>query len=249
MSFVRADGAFWLTAVEGRAHVKALAGEPRVTLVVSNAGTGSPGRQMLAVRGVATVHRDRATLEWFLAEVHVADAAGRPRSLRTAARQSEAPRHRGATRRHRGQPRLPQDARQRPRWGRDVSAHLMVVLSNAKPGQDEPFNRWYSDVHMIETIDKLDGFVAAQRFRQADLDGAPALPLPVPRDLRDPGGRAGHRVRPVHLAAGGARRGDGGRTRAGGIRVGHAAARPVPRRVLLAHHRARALDPHSGARA
>jgi general stress protein 26 len=66
MSFVRADGAFWLTAVEGRAHVKALAGEPRVTLVVTNAGTGSPGRQMLAVRGVATVHRDRATLEWFL---------------------------------------------------------------------------------------------------------------------------------------------------------------------------------------
>ena len=46
MSFVRADGAFWLTAVEGRAHVKALAGEPRVTLVVTNAGTGSPGRQM-----------------------------------------------------------------------------------------------------------------------------------------------------------------------------------------------------------
>ena len=52
----------------------------------------------------------------------------------------------------------------------------MVVLSNAKPGEDEPFNRWYSDVHMIETIDKLDGFVAAQRFRQADLDGAPPCP-------------------------------------------------------------------------
>jgi hypothetical protein len=52
----------------------------------------------------------------------------------------------------------------------------MVVLSNAKPSQDEPFNRWYSDVHMIETIDKLDGFLAAQRFRQADLDGAPPCP-------------------------------------------------------------------------
>ena len=52
----------------------------------------------------------------------------------------------------------------------------MVVLSNAKPGQDEPFNRWYSDVHMIETIDRLDGFVAAQRFRQADLEGAPPCP-------------------------------------------------------------------------
>jgi hypothetical protein len=44
MSFVRADGAFWLTAVENRVHVKALAAEPRVT----------------------TVHRDRETLEWFL---------------------------------------------------------------------------------------------------------------------------------------------------------------------------------------
>ena len=66
MSFLRADGAFWLTAVENRAHVRALATEPRVTLVVTNAGTGSPGRQMLAVRGVATVHRDRETIEWFL---------------------------------------------------------------------------------------------------------------------------------------------------------------------------------------
>jgi hypothetical protein len=61
-----------------------------------------------------------------------------------------------------------------------VSSHLMVVLSNAKPGQDEPFNRWYSDVHMIETIDKLDGFLSAQRFRQADLDGAP--PYEIPED-------------------------------------------------------------------
>lgn len=52
----------------------------------------------------------------------------------------------------------------------------MVVLSNAKPGQDEPFNRWYSDVHMIETIDRLDGFLSAQRYRRADLDGAPPCP-------------------------------------------------------------------------
>ena len=57
-----------------------------------------------------------------------------------------------------------------------MSAHLMVVLSNAKPGQDEPFNRWYTDVHMVETIDRLDGFLSAQRYRQADLDGAPPCP-------------------------------------------------------------------------
>ena len=65
MSFVRADGAFWLTAVESRQHARSLAADPRVTLVVSNAGTGSPGRQMLAIRGVALVHRDPPTKEWF----------------------------------------------------------------------------------------------------------------------------------------------------------------------------------------
>ncbi len=66
MSFLRADGAFWLTAVRSRPHAKALARDPRVTLVVSNAGTGSTGRQMLAVRGVATVHDDAPTTAWFL---------------------------------------------------------------------------------------------------------------------------------------------------------------------------------------
>jgi len=57
-----------------------------------------------------------------------------------------------------------------------VAPHLMVVLSNARPGQDEEFNRWYSDVHMIETIDKLEGFASAQRFQLADLDAAPPCP-------------------------------------------------------------------------
>lgn len=65
MSFVEIGGTFWLTAVDTRPHAKALLADPRVTLVVSNAGTGRPGRQMLAIRGVALVHRDRATKEWF----------------------------------------------------------------------------------------------------------------------------------------------------------------------------------------
>lgn len=66
MSFFFHDDTFWLTAVEGRAHTRALAGEPRVSIVVSNAGTGLPGRRMLAVRGLATVHRDDETKAWFL---------------------------------------------------------------------------------------------------------------------------------------------------------------------------------------
>ena len=52
----------------------------------------------------------------------------------------------------------------------------MVVLSNAKPGQDDEFNRWYSHVHVLDTINKLDGFLSAQRFEQASLPDAPPCP-------------------------------------------------------------------------
>jgi hypothetical protein len=57
-----------------------------------------------------------------------------------------------------------------------VGRHLMVVLSNSKPGQEDEFNRWYSQVHVLDTINKLDGFLSAQRFELADLDGAPPCP-------------------------------------------------------------------------
>lgn len=66
MSFLYEDGAYWLTAVADRRHAKAVRNDPRVTLVITNAGTGLPGRRMLAIRGVATVHDDEATKRWFL---------------------------------------------------------------------------------------------------------------------------------------------------------------------------------------
>lgn len=56
-----------------------------------------------------------------------------------------------------------------------MARHLMVVLSNPKPGQDEEYNRWY-DVHLRETIDKLDGFATGQRFALAELPDAPDVP-------------------------------------------------------------------------
>lgn len=65
MSFLVHEGSYWLTAVAGRAHARAVAADPRVTLVVTNAGTGLPGRQMVAIRGVAIIHRDDATKRWF----------------------------------------------------------------------------------------------------------------------------------------------------------------------------------------
>ncbi len=53
--------------------------------------------------------------------------------------------------------------------------HLMVVLSNARSDQEDEFNLWY-DEHLRDTIDKLDGFAAAQRFELATLPGAPEVP-------------------------------------------------------------------------
>jgi Pyridoxamine 5'-phosphate oxidase len=66
MSFLYADGCLWLTAVAGRAHAEAIKRDPRVTVVVSNAGTRLPGRRMVALRGVAFLHADEQTKRWFL---------------------------------------------------------------------------------------------------------------------------------------------------------------------------------------
>lgn len=66
MSFLCRDGQFWLTAATGRDHVESLRADPRVTLVVTNAGTDLPGRAMVAVQGTAVLHTDRPTKDWFL---------------------------------------------------------------------------------------------------------------------------------------------------------------------------------------
>jgi hypothetical protein len=49
-----------------------------------------------------------------------------------------------------------------------VANALMVVLSNARPDVEDEFNDWYSNVHIVEVVDRLEGFEAAQRFELAD---------------------------------------------------------------------------------
>jgi nitroimidazol reductase NimA-like FMN-containing flavoprotein (pyridoxamine 5'-phosphate oxidase superfamily) len=66
VSFARFEGSFWLTAVEGRVHVRGLRRDPRAALVVTNAGTGLEGRRMVSVRGRAVVHSDRETKDRIL---------------------------------------------------------------------------------------------------------------------------------------------------------------------------------------
>jgi hypothetical protein len=49
------------------------------------------------------------------------------------------------------------------------SRHILVVYSNAAEGQDEEYNRWYTETHLPEVVE-TDGFVAAQRFRLSPLE-------------------------------------------------------------------------------
>jgi hypothetical protein len=52
---------------------------------------------------------------------------------------------------------------------------LQVVLTNARPGQDEVFNTWYNERHIPDVL-TVPGFLAAQRFKVASL--SPAKPSP-----------------------------------------------------------------------
>ena len=56
------EGHFWFATVEGRRQVRGVDSDPRVAVVVSNTGTDLPGRRMVALRGEARVHRDRAVV-------------------------------------------------------------------------------------------------------------------------------------------------------------------------------------------
>ncbi len=54
--------------------------------------------------------------------------------------------------------------------------HMLVVLSNAREGQDDQFNAWYTDTHLGDVLG-IPGFAAAQRFKLSDAQmGAADLP-------------------------------------------------------------------------
>jgi hypothetical protein len=48
--------------------------------------------------------------------------------------------------------------------GGPATDHLMVVMSNAVPGREDEFNDWYTNEHVVDAVEKLPGFVAAQRY-------------------------------------------------------------------------------------
>lgn len=48
-----------------------------------------------------------------------------------------------------------------------MAKHMLVVLSNCVEGRDDEFNDWYTNQHLADVL-KVEGFVAAQRFRLSD---------------------------------------------------------------------------------
>ena len=65
MSYIWSKGRIWCTATEQRARMKALARDPRCSVVISNAGTGSDISQSITFKGHAVLHKDQETKDWF----------------------------------------------------------------------------------------------------------------------------------------------------------------------------------------
>ncbi len=65
MNYVVRDGAFWLTATRRRARIAAIERDPRVAIAVSSRGTDIGVSQSVTHKGIATVHDDQATKDWF----------------------------------------------------------------------------------------------------------------------------------------------------------------------------------------
>jgi hypothetical protein len=52
----------------------------------------------------------------------------------------------------------------------DGPFHQMLVFTNANPGTDPEFNRWYDEVHIPDIFNTIGGFVGAHRYRRAAVD-------------------------------------------------------------------------------
>jgi len=78
MSFVFVDDRFWLTASGQRKRIAAVRRDPRVSIVVSSAGTSLPPNRTVTYKGRCRVHDDETTKRWFYpalaAALHPSDA-------------------------------------------------------------------------------------------------------------------------------------------------------------------------------
>ena len=69
MSYVYADGCFWLSVSSLRVRVKAVARDPRCAISITSKGTKLRSGLSLTYKGTCEVLSDRATVDWFLPEL------------------------------------------------------------------------------------------------------------------------------------------------------------------------------------
>ncbi len=65
MSYLWAEGRFWLTLGAHRHRVAAIRRDPRVSVCVTSTGTPLGGGKTVTVKGRAIIHEDRETKDWF----------------------------------------------------------------------------------------------------------------------------------------------------------------------------------------
>lgn len=78
MSYLFRDGRFWLTASARRARTRAIARDPRVSIVVSSLGTTIGRGRSVTYKGHAVVHDAPEVKSWFYPELAAAVRPGQP---------------------------------------------------------------------------------------------------------------------------------------------------------------------------
>jgi hypothetical protein len=69
MSYVWHDGKVWLTSSVQRKRVKAVTRDPRVSVIVSGAGTSIGAGKTVTLKGRCLIHDDAETARWFYPEL------------------------------------------------------------------------------------------------------------------------------------------------------------------------------------
>jgi general stress protein 26 len=69
MSYVWRDGRFWLTSAAHRKRIAAVRRDPRVSIVVTSAGTPLGPNRSATAKGRCAIRDDRPTKDWFYPEL------------------------------------------------------------------------------------------------------------------------------------------------------------------------------------
>ena len=64
-AYVAIDGKIWMTATRERVRIKAIARDPRSSVVISSKGTPMGGGKTVTYKGHTVIHDDDKTKQWY----------------------------------------------------------------------------------------------------------------------------------------------------------------------------------------